>query len=234
MRFPFSAPNTKIQRARKHLAELEAEVATFLAGGPAKFKVELATKDGILGFQIQADISGPPESMSAVVGDVIHNLRAALDLTACEMVRAAGQNDKDVYFPFSESADELDNMMFKKHFDRAGAGAVTLLRSLKPYKDGNAALRVIHDLDIQDKHRALIPQVMGTASPIIRLWDDDRSYNPTVVGNPAAASEIKLVFPTDNGLHGRELVPTLHELVTLVEGIIEAFRGLANRDATDS
>jgi hypothetical protein len=119
-------------------------------------------------------------------------------------------------------------MVIKRHFDRAGAGAVTLLRNLKPYKGGNAALRVIHDLDIQDKHRALIPQVMCAASPIVRLWDDDHSYNPTIIGDPATASELKLVFPTDSELQGRELIPALHELVILVDNVVEEFRLLAN------
>ena len=215
------------------MEELEAEVAKFIASVPAKFNVSAATKDGLVGFQIQADISGPPESIGAIVGDVVHNLRAALDLIACEMVRAAGQSDKDVYFPFSETADQLDHMMSKRHFDRAGARAVALLQSLKPYKNGNAALRVIHDLDIQDKHRALIPQVMIAASPVMRLWDDDRSFNPTVIGDATSASETKLVFPTDSGWQGRELVPALHELVELVESVVDAFRALANGDAPE-
>ena len=89
-------------------------------------------------------------------------------------------------------------------------------------------LSVIHDLDIRDKHQALIPNVMGVASPIIQLYSDDGTFNPLVIGNPNAPSEIRLVFPNEAGPEGRQLIPTLHELVQLVEGIVEDFRALAN------
>jgi hypothetical protein len=147
------------------------------------------------------------------------------------MVRAAGQSDKDVYFPFSNSAQELNEMILRRHFDRAGADAVALLQSIQPYRNGNAALRVIHDLDVHDKHRALIVNVMCVASPIVQMWDDDGTMNPRVIGNPSCPTEIKLAFPGETSSQPRELVPTLHELVQLVEGIVEAFRALANRGA---
>lgn len=166
--------------------------------------------------------------MGAIVGDIVHNLRAALDLTACEMVRAAGESDKDVYFPSSRTADELNKAISGGHFHRAGPAAIELLRSVEPYKNG--PLRTLHDLDIHDKHRALIPQVLSAASPVMRMRDDDGSINPTVMGDPTAASEVWLVFPADTGPDGRELVPTLYGLVEVVEGVIEAFRSLANRE----
>jgi hypothetical protein len=234
LKHPLSAPKTKIQRARKHLAELEFEVAAFIATGPAKFSVESIDENGARKIIWNSEISGPPEEISAIVGDIIHNLRTALDLMACDMVRAAEQSDKDVYFPFSESAEELDYMIRRRHFDRAGVDAVTLLQSLKPYRNGNTPLRIIHDLDVHDKHRALILNVMCVASPIVRMWDDDGTMNPRVIGNPNCPTEIKLAFPGETGSQPRELISTVHELVQLVEGIVEAFRALANRDTLTS
>jgi hypothetical protein len=208
------------------LAELEEEVATFLASGPAKFNASAKTREGVRGIEIRADISGPPEWMGAIVGDIVHNLRAALDLTACEMVRVAGASDKSVYFPFCRTGDKLDEAISKAHFDRAGPAAVELLRSLKPYKNGNDPLRTLHDLDIHDKHHALIPQVLIASSPVIRMRDDDGTITPTVMGDPTASSGVRLVFPADSRPDGRELVPTLHWLVQLIEGIIDAFGAL--------
>jgi hypothetical protein len=234
MKYPLSAPSTKIQRARKHLAELEVETAKFFATGPVRFNVEVVEVNGTRNIKFNMHVSGGPELIGAIVGDVIHNLRTALDLTACEMVRIAQKSDNGVYFPFSESADELDNMIRRRNFDRAGTDAVILLKSLKPYRNGNVALRLIHDLDVQDKHRALIPNLMGFASPIIQMWEDDGTINPRVIGDPNSPSEVKFAFPGELEPRGRELIPTLHELVVLVEGIVEAFRTLANRDSEGS
>jgi hypothetical protein len=49
--------------------------------------------------------------MGAIVGDIIHNLRAALDLAACDLVRIRGGNDNGVYFPFCNEPDELARSM---------------------------------------------------------------------------------------------------------------------------
>ncbi|WGJ14132.1 hypothetical protein QEV83_15970 [Methylocapsa sp. D3K7] len=230
MKYPFSDATTKIRRAQKHLAELETEAAAFIASNPARFTVELAEARGGIEFNFTLNVEAAPEWLGAIIGDVIHNLRTALDLTACEIVRAADENDEDVYFPFSKSADELEHMIKKRKFNRAGTDAVALLVSMKPHHNGNAALRAIHDLDIQDKHRALIPNAITTASPVIQMWEDDGRINPRVIGDPNAPTEIKLIFPNEVGLAGREIIPTLHELVQLVDGIVEAFRALANRD----
>jgi hypothetical protein len=208
------------------LAELEAEVEAFSASDPVKFNAEIIEVNGVRTIRWTLEIPGAPEEISAIVGDVIHNLRTALDLMACDMVRAAEQSDKDVYFPFSNSAQELDEMILRRHFDRAGADAVALLQSIQPYRNGNAALRVIHDLDVHDKHRALILNVMCVASPVVQMWDDDGTMNPRVIGNPSCPTEIKLAFPGEISSQPRELIPTLHELVQLVEGIVEAFRAL--------
>ena len=79
-----------------------------------------------------------------------------LDLMAAELCRAQGESDDGVYFPFAGDEADLDYMVRKRHFDRAGSAAIKLLKETKPYKSGNVALRAIHDLNVQDKHRALL------------------------------------------------------------------------------
>jgi hypothetical protein len=229
MKNPFSASAIKIARARKLITELEAEAAAYASGSANTFDAKTAQVDGRWVISFDVSLSGAPESMAAIIGDIVHNLRASLDLAACDAVRAAGKNEKQVYFPFSESEAELEEMIKRRNFDRAGTDAVDLLKSLKPYRNGNSELRLVHDLDIQDKHRALIPQAVGIASPVIRLWDDDGTINPTVMGDPNIPSQIKFLFPPGTGLDGRELIPTLNQLVQLVDSIIDSFRELANR-----
>jgi len=51
------------------------------------------------------------------------------------------------------------------------------------------------------------------------------------MGDATQPTQIIVVFPKDTGLFTWNVVQTLHEAVKLVQGIIEAFRALANRDA---
>jgi hypothetical protein len=54
--------------------------------------------------------------------------------------------------------------------------------------------------------------------------------NRSTNGDPSAATEITILFPADSTFQGRELVPTLRDLVQLTHGVIEAFVALANRE----
>lgn len=162
--------------------------------------------------------------MSAIVGDIIHNLRAALDLMAAELCRLNKESDDGVYFPFCETADKLAEMIKRRKFDRAGPAAVRLLTELKPYKGGNAALRGIHDLDIQDKHQSLIPNVMTVASPVFRMDIIGGVLKPVPIGDHSKPSEIRLLMPAGSAFADKELLPTLHELVKLTASIVERFK----------
>jgi hypothetical protein len=226
---PFAAPKIKIERARTVLAELSRAIDTFLNTNPATVRVEIREpKSNRPQAFFHWDARGAPEMIGAIIGDIIHNLRSALDLTACELARAASESDKGVYFPFCDRPDALEKAIKDKRFHKAGPEAVALLRQLQPYREGNAALRAIHDLDIQDKHQMLIPAFMTIASPILSRWDDDGTPNLTVVGDPNLPSEIHLIFP-QGPLAGAEILPTLEHLTELMSGIVEAFCALVNR-----
>jgi hypothetical protein len=115
-------------------------------------------------------------------------------------------------------------MIRVRDFHRAGDQAVELLRGLKPYHGGNAALRAIHDLDIQDKHTSLIVAITMASFPINRS-NDDGSLRIIAA---ARTSKIAVAFPPGSVLAGQEVIPTSHQLMELTLGVVEAFRALAN------
>ena len=227
----FSAPKVKIARAQRHLAELETEIAAFLDTRPARFVSRIIKEPGEQRAEFHLFTQHPPEDLGAIIGDVVHNLRSALDLTACEMVRIAEGPSADVgnvYFPFCRRADDLDAMIRRRDFHRAGDAAVALLRELKPYPSGNALLRAIHDLDIHDKHSALIPTFMTVGGPIISRWDDDGTPNLSFVGDPTAPTELALVFPASVPFAGTDILKTLKSFMELTASVVESFRTLAD------
>ncbi len=92
-----------------------------------------------------------------MIGDVVHNLRAALDHLACQLViHGGGKVTPKTEFPIKAS---LANFRKKvgEHLASASPLAVLFVETCKPYKGGNRALWPLHRLDIEDKHRMLIP-----------------------------------------------------------------------------
>jgi hypothetical protein len=137
-------------------------------------------------------------------------------------------------------------MIKKRHMDRAAPSVVNEIRRLQPYKGGDQKLRAIHDFDIADKHRTLIPVASAAAFGDIIFGRRDgphisvskgATFGPVAHGfvpfifdadaNLNSGQEIKtrffLTFSPLDPLGGHEVVTTLHSLVQLVNGIVESF-----------
>jgi hypothetical protein len=98
-----------------------------------------------------------PEELGGVIGDVLHNARATLDLIIWQAVLAnGGTPGKPTCFPMAKDASS-----YQKTRTAALAGAsadvFTLVDGLQPYPGGNDTLWRLHSLDILDKHRVLVP-----------------------------------------------------------------------------
>jgi hypothetical protein len=207
----------KLERAAHHIEEFKLVIAAYTAR-PIAFP-EFDKSGGVP--TLKGWKAWPvPDVLSTILGDVVHNLRAALDLMASELCRRNGQSDKDAYFPFAEREADLNKMVKRKNFHLAGEAAVRLLHEYAPYTGGNLELRALHDLDIQDKHRTLI----FTPGEIARLrvtWSvgGDGSFEPQSEIGP-----FTLFMPKDSALAGREAVKTLEDLMELTTSIVEAFK----------
>src|SRR6478672_4813867 len=77
----FSGAWRKVARAEKHRAELAVEVQAFLARKP--FASRHAKEPGECGATVHHVYAvvreQPPAGWSPIIGDVVHNLRSALD-----------------------------------------------------------------------------------------------------------------------------------------------------------
>ncbi len=157
------------------------------------------------------------------MGDAVHKMRSALDLMASELARMNGKSDKNVYFPFANSAGELDDAIKSRSFNKAGEDAVDLIKQFAPYRGGNTDLRAIHDLDIEDKHTVLI---LTTSQLEIAV---NASYNINNVGAGGVRLDIQnfhYVFPNDRPFANEKVIPTLEKLVAMIEGILESFSNM--------
>jgi hypothetical protein len=153
----------KINRAKKHLAELSAEISAYHGRNPYRIISDKESKPGHELYRIEF-IEAIPLEWGTMVGDVIHNLRAALDTLATALVIANGKTSRSVikntYFPIGSTQKLFDQKLPK---DLRGASDVArqIVQRLKPYKGGTDAFWRLHQLDILDKHTLLIPVGAG-------------------------------------------------------------------------
>lgn len=188
----FRSPRAKIERAKRHLSELERAVWSYVdAAGPSWVKEQSGT---VIAYRLTRDAPEPPVELSVIVGDVLHNLRAALDQAASELVRLNGGDDAKVHFPFCDTPDFLEEMIKNRNFHLAGAKAVEIVEDLEPYKGGNVLLRAIHDLNILDKHRAMLEVSREVSSPAFRLGPESEPAGTTYRGT------VGLNFPFESAL----------------------------------
>src|ERR1041385_9134971 len=99
---PFAASRLKIERANKHILELNSVFETFVQSDFHKLVVNSDPNTGqdVLQFSILKTL---PKDIATIVGDAIHNLRSALDLLICNIVAKTipGQSLRYVCFPIS-------------------------------------------------------------------------------------------------------------------------------------
>ena len=218
---PFWMARLKLDRAEHLINELRLELEYYRANH--RMQTRIAEKDGTRGVELVFD--GGPVKAAPILGDLIHNLRSALDLTASELARLNNRNDKKVYFPISDSEESLDSRIKEKNFHLAGDDAVKLLKEFAPYRGGNAALRALHDMDIQDKHTALIPTA-HSVRVLIAVRDDEGNLRTPETAADIDPSSIEFKFPADTAFAWDAVIPTTEKLVELVRGIVEAFAAL--------
>jgi hypothetical protein len=250
MTTPFEAPRLKCERARHHLQELRAEIEGFFRRGGAFVAFEIAEEFGVIhgsrtGAFIFREKEKIPLGWPAIIGDVIHNLRSALDLIACDVHRITGGKVKDisgVYYPFCGGKADLPDMIKKRRLNHIGPGFRAIIEHTAPYKKGNDGLRAIHDLDILDKHQLLIPTiavvamdwpvkitsgpqqfVTGVMSNGQRLMMFPETFCPLPLGSKIKA-DFSIVFGDVPVFRGSDVVRQLHACLESVEVILDHFR----------
>lgn len=243
----FQGPKLKIERAYKHIAELQSEVTQFIAKNPYRVVVEQDRKtlDDLFVIRFQDQI---PTGFPAIIGDAIHDLRAALDLLACDLVRDNGGDVEDVHFPFCRNKHDFENTIKERHIDRASPDIVGIFRSLEPYHRGNDALWAIHELDISHKQKTLhsgfyftgIPNCLiarPDGSPFFSMtncWIGPIKDGLTICRFPGRVLQgvktgqqfkgtFQITFGDGQAFHGQSVIPTLHQLAGLVDAIVKTF-----------
>lgn len=150
----FAGEKAKLHRARKHLAELVILVRGYMGTHPLRASE--------VGDAVIVHVESPvPQEINVVLGDVVHNLRAAIDLLVCDLIRAnEGLVTRDSAFPITISG--IQNSHIIKQLKGISPRAIKILSRITHNQSWNEALLLLHGLDIMDKHNSLVAVAAAT------------------------------------------------------------------------
>jgi len=152
----FAGPKLKIERAESHIGDYRMAFKAF---------AEAKLLEGIPQCNIQTrkiELFFPPigphpavNKLRIIAADALYNLRSALDQVACCAV-PPGKSPQKTYFPHGK-----DEAGFKSSLNRVCKKVPERVRdeiaNLEPYYGGKGyLLRVLHDLNVIDKHTSLL------------------------------------------------------------------------------
>lgn len=179
---------TKLARGKEHLAALVEACGEYLDTGP-QITVEMYDDPETGGVEMRfLGEPSPPARIGAIVGDVVHNLRSALDVAAWQLAiahdeDAARKGRSQVTFPLTDSPAE-----FKKRALRFfGEPARKVIEHLQPYQPSMEALGWLRELSNADKHRVATSSFTGLA------------VEPTAEVGVTKFSALHMRFGTDEG-----------------------------------
>ena len=160
-----SGVEAKIAWARWHLAELTKSIGDTLDAHPYRFDGRLDAETGHYVVSVH-DLPVMDPTWSLRVGDIVHNLRSALDHLAWQLVILdGGQPNRTTQFPIrksplkngSRTPTQLQPTVNKPEIlDALEAVQPYLDQEGKPANYANNLLWCLHRLDITDKHRLLL------------------------------------------------------------------------------
>ena len=163
----------KVERAKKHLNEIEREMRLYSERHPYEAVRDQKTQKNPNVWRFRLRLTDYPDPMIAViVGDFLFNLRSALDHLAVAI--APRKRKRSAFFPVEmidpwptddETANRPDTLKARQRFESAVNGmptdAVAVIKELQPYQSPADVLKthfiyVLSGLEHADKHRNLI------------------------------------------------------------------------------
>jgi hypothetical protein len=152
----------KHERALSHIQALNAACAELVAAEPRPYRLTVAFEpDADCHVARFLELRLPDGQLGAMVGDVAHNLRAALDAAAWQLAirhdrKAAKGGRRHVVFPLGRSEKAFRRHDALRFFDELALGAI---EGLQPYERPGRrhveALRLLAALSNADRHRVV-------------------------------------------------------------------------------
>ena len=161
----------KIERAKKHIFDLNIEIIRFFDSHRHIAFIEHDPDGPGDLLKVGEDYTAPTE-ISLTLGDAIHNLHSALDLAINDIETITkGEKTRYTKFPIYKSRQEFEAAVSGGFKEKVPFAVFDfLVTDVEPFLGGNGAgLWHLHTLDIEDKHRILLTTTHLTLISGIRV-----------------------------------------------------------------
>jgi len=241
MNHPLDGAYARLDRAMEHLVDLKTVLTEFtdseheIAARTAEIHPGPAIKPGDVPFKIMRPESPIPVKVSILVGEVVSNLRSALDYLIYELARLdSGSVQNGTQFPIEDKPTGFQGRgnSFLRGINDAHAAQI---ERLQPYNgvDWTRRLRIISN---PDKHRHLSIHTHNTAIKALKTNDPAQAF-PTQ-GDKGAIIVMKLLNPATKSTmymqfnftfyicfdDGTPVIQTLEELHSQVADTLTNFK----------
>ncbi len=222
---PLEGPKLKIERANDHITELQSLVQIFCESQSYTSRLDVEP-DGQQALKVIFDLSPFPSKIPVIIGDILFQLRSALDHLVCALAIHNGANKvSDISFPTGTSRDHFEKQA-KERLHRLSLDAKAMVSNLEPYNGGKGHwLRVLHSINIVDKHQALIPAAAATFQTNASL-----SFKPGIGRNVVSAPRLVPLFEREITVmklpaSATEIKGDLNVSIDIVFGNVEFVKG---------
>lgn len=243
---PFRNARLKIKRAYKYIDDFNDAAQSFINSGICRLNVERDSQSGDYLLKVEWTKT-PPEELPLILGDAIHNLRAALDYAWCDVITGVGEEtDEHTRFRIFNDRRHLVTALETGKVKNAPGIIDAMADTVKAYRAGNGPLLALHNLDITDKHELIIPTFNvaalngftaftvtpdGTPNNLIgdcsvQIGDGGalifaRGPEDFHIQNPGSPA-FNVVFRSGQPFEGKPIVPMLHQFAQLVTDVLDA------------
>lgn len=186
----------KVERGNEHLKFLESELGRYYTTYPAEFVPEGEVhRDESGGEYIfgSVKVDAPPASISIIMGDVVQNLRSALDYLVWELVLANHQTPGESNaFPICRSEKEFMGELGRNRLAGVNPDVIAEVARLQPYFNGadvdKSFLWTLHHFANINKHRRILLTRLKTAPipPGLITTQDAHGFTHAMVNPPPA------------------------------------------------
>jgi hypothetical protein len=224
---PFANAILKIERANKHIADIDERLRISSDRYGPSLHIDMKTGEKFLHYHLTD--RALRRDIALIVGDAVHNLQCALDIAWGAAVNVLHPHavSRWLKFPLYRKRHQLESALTESRKIPPTSPLFDLIvNRVKCYEGGDTDLLAIHDLDVDDKHRLLIPMLTVTGVQGVEVEHEDgtitrydimlippNSYRTAV----PLESKIKnhgevrfeITFREGTPLEGAEVIPTL-------------------------